>query len=86
MKHAQIGGRIATPLNHTHRTIEWGVAKSVWPPVRSAPSSAVKLPVTGVGKRPKEDAGAAIYGLTNVHGDGENDHEKEEIDAKERAQ
>jgi hypothetical protein len=55
-------------------------------PGRSALSSEVKLAVAGVGKRPKEDAGVLIYGLTKVHGEGENNDEKEEIDAKERMQ
>ena len=55
-------------------------------PVRSALSSALKLAVAGVGKRPKDDTGVLIYGLTKVHGEGENNDEKEEIDPEERMQ
>jgi hypothetical protein len=55
-------------------------------PVRSALSSAVKLAVAGVGKRPKEDAGVLIYGPTKVHGEGEHNDKKKEIDAKKRMQ
>lgn len=43
----------------------------------------LKLAVAGVGKRPKENAGILIYGLTKVHREGENNDKKEEIDAKE---
>jgi hypothetical protein len=46
----------------------------------------VKLAVAGVGQRSKDDAGVLIYGLTKVHGEGENNNEKEEINAKERMQ
>ena len=46
----------------------------------------LKLAVACVGKRPKDDAGILIYGLTKVHGEGENNDKKEEIDAKERMQ
>ena len=55
-------------------------------PELSALSSAVKSTVAGVGKRSKDDAGALIDRLTNVHGEGENKDEKEEIDAKQRMQ
>ena len=49
-------------------------------------SSAVKSAVVGVGKRSKDGAGASIDRLTNVHGEGENNDKKEEIDAKQRMQ
>jgi len=39
--------------------------------------SAVKLAVAGVGKRSKDGAGALIDRLTNVHGEGEYNDEKE---------
>ena len=55
-------------------------------PGRSALSYALKLAVASVGKRAKEDASVLIYGLTKVHGEGENNDKKEEIDAKERMQ
>ena len=55
-------------------------------PGRSALSSAVKLAVAGVGKRPKDDAGAFIDGLAKVHGKGEHNDEKEQVDPKERMQ
>ncbi len=55
-------------------------------PERSALSSAMKLAVAGVGKRSKDGARALIDRLTNVHGEGENNDEKEEIDAKQRMQ
>ena len=55
-------------------------------PRRSALSQAMKLAVAGIGQRPQDDAGVLIYGLTNVHGEGENNDEKEEIDAKQRMQ
>src|SRR5215831_11707552 len=55
-------------------------------PGRSALSSAASSAVAGIGKRPKDDAGALIYGLTKVHSEGEDYDEKEEIDAKERMQ
>ncbi len=55
-------------------------------PGRSALLSAVKLAVAGGGQRPKDDAGVLIDRLTNIHGEGENHDEKEEIDAKERMQ
>lgn len=47
---------------------------------------AVKLAVAGVGKRSKDGAGALIDRLTNVHGEGEDKDETEEIDAKQRMQ
>jgi hypothetical protein len=46
-------------------------------PVRSALSYAVKLAATGIGKRPKDNAGALIDDLTKVHGQGENHDQKE---------
>jgi hypothetical protein len=52
----------------------------------SALSSAVKLAVASVGKRPKNDAGVLIDSLTKVHREGENNDEEEEIDAKKRMQ
>ncbi len=55
-------------------------------PERSALSFVLKLAVAGVGKRPQEDAGVLIDRLANVHGEGENHHEKEKIYAKERMQ
>ena len=53
---------------------------------RSALSSAVKLAVAGVGKRPQDGAGALMDYLTYIHGEGENKDEKEQIDAKQRMQ
>lgn len=55
-------------------------------PHRSALSSAVNLAVAGVGKRSQDGAGALMDHLTHVHGEGENNDEKEEIDAKQRMQ
>ena len=55
-------------------------------PEWSAISFAVKLTVAGVGKRSQDGAGASIDRLTNVHGQGENKDETEEIDAKQRMQ
>jgi hypothetical protein len=51
-----------------------------------ANQGAVKLAVAGVGKRSKDGAGALIDRLTNVHGEGEDKDETEEIDAKQRMQ
>ena len=80
-----------SPLLHAHRQIPgWANTNQMHSPERgpgrSALSSAVKLAVARVGKRPKDDAGALIYGLTKVHGEREHNHEKEEIDAKQRMQ
>jgi hypothetical protein len=44
------------------------------------PRSKSALP--GVGERPKDSAGALVHDLTKVHGDGEQEYQKEEIDAK----
>jgi hypothetical protein len=71
-------GRFRLDMNQMH-----GLQRG---PGRSALSCAVKLAVAGVGKRPKDDASVLIYGLTKVHGEGENNDEKEEINAKERMQ
>ena len=54
--------------------------------LRSALWSAAKLPVARVGKRPKDDAGVFIDGPPKIHGEGENNHQEEEIDAKQRMQ
>jgi hypothetical protein len=55
-------------------------------PGRSALSSAVKLAVARVGKRPKDDAGVFIDGTPKIHGEGGNDDQEEEIDTKQRMQ
>lgn len=52
----------------------------------SSLSFAVKLAVAGIGERSKDGASALIDRLTNVHGEGENKDEKEEIDTKQRMQ
>ena len=44
------------------------------------------LPVAGVGQRPQDDAGVFTDGTPNIHGEGENNDEEEEIDAKQRMQ
>jgi hypothetical protein len=55
-------------------------------PGQSALSSAVKLAVPRVGKRPKDDASVFIDGMPKIHGEGENNDKEEEIDAKQRMQ
>src|SRR6185369_13199375 len=77
--------------NTTHRSIAIGSAapnKSNVQrgPERSALLFVVKLAVAGVGERSKDGAGASIDRLTNVHGEGENKDETEEIDTKQRMQ
>ena len=49
-------------------------------------SSAMKLAVARVGKGPKDDAGVLVHGLTKVHGEGENEDQEEQVDAKQRMQ
>ena len=52
----------------------------------SALSSALKLAIPRVGKRPKDDAGVFIDGTPKIHGEGEDDDKEEQIDAKQRMQ
>ena len=46
-------------------------------------SSAIESAQAGVGERPKDRAGVLVHDLTNVHGDGEQEDQKEKVDAKE---
>jgi hypothetical protein len=48
--------------------------------------SAIKSALAGVGERPKDRAGVLVHGLAKVHGDGEQEDQKEKVDAKERVQ
>ena len=80
-----------SPLLHAHRQIPgWANTNEMHRrergPGRSALSSAVKLAVARVGKRPKDDAGVFIDGMPKIHGEGENNDKKEKIDAKQRMQ
>ena len=45
--------------------------------------SAIKSALAGVGERPKDCAGVLVHDLTKVHGDGEQEDQKEKVDAKE---
>ena len=79
------------PLLHIHRQIPgWAntnqMRRRERGPGRSALSSAVKLAVARVGKRPKDDASVFIDGMPKIHGEGENNDKEEEIDAKQRMQ
>jgi len=47
--------------------------------VSSVPRSAL----AGVGECPKDCAGILVHDLTKVHGDGEQENQKEKVDAKE---
>ena len=51
--------------------------------VISSRISRTRSALPGVGERPKDGAGALVRDLTKVHGDGEQEHQKEEIDAKD---
>ena len=42
----------------------------------------IKSALTGVGERPKDRAGVPVHDLTKVHSDGEQDDQKEKVDAK----
>jgi hypothetical protein len=44
--------------------------------------SAIKSALAGVGERPKDCAGVLVHDLTKVHGDGEQEDQKEKVDAK----
>jgi len=46
-------------------------------------SSAIKSALAGVGERPKNRAGVLVHDLTKVHGDGEQEDQKEKVDTKE---
>ena len=46
-------------------------------------TSAAKLAVARIGKRPKDDTGVFINRTPKIHGEGENKHKEEEIDAKQ---
>jgi hypothetical protein len=46
-------------------------------------SSAIKSALAGVSERPKDCAGVLVHDLANVHGDGEQENQKEKVDAKE---
>jgi hypothetical protein len=52
-------------------------------PRRRTPCARSKSALPGVGERPKDSAGALVHDLTKVHGDGEQEYQKEEIDAKD---
>ena len=43
----------------------------------------MKLARAGVGESPKDDAGVLIHDLTKVRGDGEQEDQEKEVDAKE---
>ena len=45
--------------------------------------SAIESALTGVGECPKDCACVLVHDLTKVHSDGEQEHQKEEVDAKE---
>ena len=45
--------------------------------------SAIKSALAGVGERPQDCAGVLVHDLTKVHGDGEQEDQKEKVDAKE---
>jgi hypothetical protein len=83
-------GNGQSPLASRMVKIRWAVANQMHRrergPVRSALSSAAKLAVARVRKRPKDDAGVFIDGTPKIHGEGENKHKEEEIDAKQRMQ
>jgi len=49
-------------------------------------SAAIKSALAGVCERPKDRAGVLVHDLTNVHGDGEQEDQKEKVDAKEGVQ
>src|ERR1700722_2169048 len=49
-------------------------------------SSATKLARARIGKCPQDCAGVLVHHLAKVHGDGEEDDEKKEVDAKKRMQ
>ena len=88
---ADLFGNCQSPLLHAHRQIPgWANTNEMHRrergPGRSALSSAVKLAVARVGKRPKDDAGVFIDGMPKIHGEGENNDKKEKIDAKQRMQ
>ena len=44
--------------------------------------SAKKLTRPGIGKGPEDGAGVLVHDLTKVHGDGEQDNEEKQVDAK----
>ena len=46
-------------------------------------ASAIKSALAGVGERPKDRAGVLVHDLTKIHGDGEQEDQKEKVDAKE---
>jgi hypothetical protein len=46
-------------------------------------SSAIKLALACVGERPKDRAGVLVHDLTKVHGDREQEDQKEKVNAKE---
>jgi len=46
----------------------------------------MKLALSSVRERPEYGAGVLVHGSTKVHGDGEQEDEEEEIDAKKRMQ
>jgi hypothetical protein len=80
-----------SPRLHAHRQIPgWANTSQMHRrergPGRSAPSSAVKLAVARVGKRPKDDASVFIDGTSKIHREGENNDKEEKIDAKQRMQ
>jgi hypothetical protein len=45
-------------------------------------SSAMKLARAAIGKGPEDGAGVLVHDLTKVHGDGEQEDEEKEVDAK----
>jgi len=46
-------------------------------------SSAIKSALAGVGERREDRAGVLVHDLTKVHGDGEQEDQKEKVDTKE---
>lgn len=51
-----------------------------------ANASAMKLALAGIGESPEDGASVLVHGLTKVHGDGEQEDEEEEVDAKKGVQ
>lgn len=52
----------------------------------AARASSKKSALAGVGEGPKDRPGVLVHDLTKVHGDGEQEDQKEKVDAKERVQ
>jgi len=84
-------GNCQSLLLHAHRQVPgWANTNQMHRrergPGGAALSSAAKLAVARVSKRPKDDAGVFIDGVPKIHGEGENNDKEEEIDAKQRMQ